>query len=60
MTGGVTVVLFVLAFVLMTSMSASGERFRAFLLVGVVLLLSSTPVFSAVHDVLEKLIVSFG
>jgi uncharacterized membrane protein len=60
MTGGVTVVLVILAFVLMTSMSASGERFRAFLLAAVILLLSSTPFFSAIHDVLLKLITSFG
>ncbi len=56
MTGGVTAVLFVLAFVLASSMSARGERFRAFLLMAVVLLLSSTPLLVGVHDMLLTLI----
>ncbi|MFD8261677.1 MULTISPECIES: hypothetical protein [Streptomyces] len=60
MTGAVTVVLFLLLAVLVTSMSAKGERFRAGLLVGVTLLLASTPIMVQVHDLLEKMLLSFG
>lgn len=60
MTGTVTVLLFVLAFVLATSMSARGERFRAWMLAAVVLLLSSTPPLTEVHSMLQGLITSFG
>ncbi|EFL35494.1 predicted protein [Streptomyces viridochromogenes DSM 40736] len=59
MTGGMTAVLFILLAVLVTSMSASGEKFRAMILVCVTLLLASTPIMSGVHDALLKMIVSF-
>ena len=59
MTGGMTVLLFVLVFVLASSMSASGERLRAWILAAVVLLLSSTPFMSSVHDMLLKMLLSF-
>lgn len=60
MSGGVVVVLFVLMFVLILSMSARGERFRAGLLAAVVLLLSAHPMMVSVHDVLLKLMQSFS
>jgi hypothetical protein len=60
MSGGVIVVLFVLAFVLAISMSSKGERLRAFMLAAVVLLLSATPAMVVVHDLLLKMMVAFG
>jgi hypothetical protein len=59
-SGAVTAVLFLLALVLATSMSAKGERFRAWMLAAVVLLLSSTPAMTSVHGMLLSLVTSFN
>lgn len=60
MNGTTIVVLFLLMIVLILSMSARGERFRAGLLAAVVLLLSAHPAMVQVHNMLLKLMQSFS